>query len=65
MNKNCILLEIKLHFVFSDNFYQVFFLKRPEHCVSKKMLTLFTNLQLRNKRLTVLRIKKKILRATW
>lgn len=27
MNKNCILLEIKLHFVFSDNFYQVFFLK--------------------------------------
>lgn len=28
-----------------------FFLKRPEHCVSKKMLTLFTNLQLRNKRL--------------
>lgn len=51
MNKNCILLEIKLHFVFSDNFYQVFFLKRPEHCMSKKMLTLFTNLQLRKKRL--------------
>lgn len=25
MNKNCILLEIKLQFVFSVNFYQVFF----------------------------------------
>lgn len=51
MNKNCILLEIKLHFVFSVNFYQVFFNKDLNTAYQKKMLTLFTNLHLRNKRL--------------